>query len=70
MNIKEGRPSPRATDSTAAVMAMYRLVQNMKSWGFGSMPSYAAFFFNRFCTPPERNAAEPRAMEIDLSPYE
>ena len=27
----EGRPSPRATDSTAAVMAMYRLVQNMKS---------------------------------------
>ncbi len=51
----KGDLPPRATDSTAAVMAMYRLVQNMKSWGFGSMPSCAAFFFNRFCTPPEKN---------------
>ena len=51
-NLMLGRISPRPSAKTKAVIPMYRLVQNMKSYGLATTPRAFDFCFKRPCTPP------------------
>ena len=51
-NLTPGMISPKKKAKAPAVMAMYKLVQNMKSYGLAVTPRAFDFCFNLFWTPP------------------